>query len=1038
MQKHPKLTEGRIQNVLNQVQSIIHHEHTPVEIGIYPVNGEPISASEALKKNYQPFPAGGEWGATWDTTWFRIRGKVPKEWAGQEVVALVNPGFAGLEGFTTEALVWQDGKPLRALNVNRHDIPVSARAKGGESFEFFLEAAANPNASMGYDNGLMAPDYAGKPLFRFGKAELALFDREAWHLYFDIKIAFELMKELPADEPRYGQLLYALNDVANVFYPTDRSTIVPSRLALKEVLGKKNGSTVHQLSAIGHAHIDTAWLWPLRETMRKCARTFSTALQYMKEYPDYVFGCSQAQQYAWMKECYPEIFKGIKEAVKAGQWEPIGSMWIEADCNLSSGESLIRHILTGKQFFKEEFGYETKDVWIPDVFGYCASMPQIMKKMGVEYFLTQKISWSQFNKFPHHTFMWEGIDGTQIFTHFPPADTYNSEMKPNLLRYNVKNFKENDRATRSMFVYGFGDGGGGPTREMIEMARRAKDLEGLPKVQMERVSSFFPKAVKDAKDLPVWVGELYLELHRGTYTTQAHNKRGNRKCEFQLRDAELFDALGTVLGGATAIKREEIPHAVYDVIGREKNPSRKKDLERAWKLLLLNQFHDIIPGSSINWVYQDSANDYATITKLCQRVVDETRGALTAKVDTSGYAQPMLVVNSLSHERKEVVKLPNGVIKQVKVPALGYTVVEGLPAANDEKVSVKKTGKGIVVDNGLIRVTFDKNGLISSIWDYAANREVVANGKRANQFQLFKDYPNFWDAWDIDIHYQEVGEDLVAAEKVAVSAVDALRVVVSVTRKFSKSVIEQDVIINADTRRIDFETRVNWNEAHKLLKVAFPVEVRSPKATYEIQYGHLERPTHYNTSWDMARFEVCAQKWADLSERDYGVALLNDCKYGHDIFGNTLRLSLLRAPSAPDPKADLGKHQFTYSLLPHSGDISTGKVIEEAYAVNVPLRTVVMPQQKGQLPASGSFFSIDRPGVVIEAVKNAEDGSGVIVRMYEAYGTRGKFSLTTSLPFGKVSEVDLLERETRFVALKNGKVSLTIKPFEIITLKFSK
>ena len=831
--------------------------------------------------------------------------------------------------------------------------------------------------------------------------------------------------------------MYALNQLANVFDPANRATVALARLVLKEVLSRRNGGTAHQISAAGHAHIDTAWLWPLRETVRKCARTFSTALRYIEEYPDYVYTCSQAQQYAWMKEYYPGIYADIKAAVKRGQWEPIGSMWIEADCNLSSGESLVRQILFGKKFFQEEFGVETRDVWIPDVFGYCASMPQIMQKSGVEYFLTQKISWNQFNKFPHHTFLWEGIDGTRIFTHFPPADAYNCEVKPALLRYSVKNFKEHDRATRSLYVYGYGDGGGGPTREMIEMLRRAKDLEGLPKVAMERVSRFFPKAVKDAKDLPVWVGELYLELHRGTYTTQARTKRGNRKGEFLLREAELFDALAAVLGDAGKRGREVIPHAVYDVVARGRTTSRRDDLERAWKLLLLNQFHDIIPGSSINWVYQDNARDYATIGKLCDRVIGEAAPALTAKIDTMGFKQPVLVFNSLGHERREVVTLPEGGLAQVRVPALGYTVVEGTAAVDGKPVSVKRNAGGVVVDNGLLRVTMDGNGLIAGIWDYAANREVVAKGERANMFQLFKDYPNSWDAWDVDLHYQEVREDLVSAAKVTVSEAGPLRAVVSVVRKFGQSKIEQDIIVNADSRRIDFVTKVDWQETHKLLKVAFPVNIRSPRATYEIQYGHLERPTHYNTSWDMARFEVCAHKWADLSERDYGVALLNDCKYGHDIFGNTMRLSLLRAAKSPDPLADVGKHQFTYALLPHAGDLTTGRVIEEAYALNVPLTVQPLAPKRGGLPATQSFFSVDRPGVVIEAVKNAEDGSGVIVRLYEAYGTRGECVLNTNLPFTAVVETDLLERTTRKLACKDGRVKFTVRPFEIITLKFS-
>ncbi|MDR1190591.1 MAG: alpha-mannosidase [Verrucomicrobiales bacterium] len=1045
MHKHPKLTEGRIANVLNRIQAVVYRERLPLTLAAHAVHGEPIPAAVALEATYRPFAAGKPWGAAWDTTWFRARGTVPAAWRGQEVVALVNLGFTGGEGFTAEALVWQDGKPTRALNVNRQDVPVRARARGGESVEFFLEAAANPSAQVTRTStsAMLSPDYHGKRLFRFGSAELAVFDRAAWQLALDVKLAFELLQELPKDEPRHGQLLRALNDAANCFDAADGDGggIATARAALRGVLAHRNGDSAHRLSAIGHAHIDTAWLWPLRETVRKCARTFATALRYMQEYPDYVFACSSAQQYAWMKEYYPGIYADIKAAIKRGQWEPIGSMWVETDCNIPSGESLVRQILQGKKFFAKEFGYETKDVWIPDVFGYSASMPQIMRQAGVEWFLTQKISWNQFNQFPHHTFWWEGIDGTRIFTHFPPADSYNAEVRPKTLRFNVKNFREHDRASRSLLVYGYGDGGGGPTREMIELARRARDTEGLPRVEMERVAEFFPKALRDAKDPPVWVGELYFELHRGTYTTQARNKRGNRRGEVLLREAEFFDALALTLGGAVSVsadQRGEIPHAVYDVVARGAKPTRRDDLERAWKLLLLNQFHDIIPGSSINWVYQDSARDYATIGKLCDRVLAETEPALTAKIDTSGFEQPLLVTNSLSHAREEVVRLPDGALRRVQVPALGYTVVDGRRVNAAAEVEVRCGEQDIVVDNKLLRVTIDRDGLIVSVWDYAAGREVIASGKRANLFQLYQDLPNFWDAWDVDIHYQEVGEDLTKAERVTVSERDPLRVTVTVTRKFGKSRIEQDLIVSAGSRRVDFVTRVDWHETHKLLKVAFPVAVRSSRATYEIQYGHLERPTHYNTSWDLARFEVCAQKWADLSERDYGVALLNDCKYGHDIFGDTLRLSLLRAPTAPDPQADQGRHEFTYALLPHQADIISGRVVEEAYALNVPLKVRALPRQRGTLPASHGFFAVDRAGVVVEAVKVAEAGDGVIVRLYEAHGTRGPLTLTTTLPFTKATRTDLLERETGKMSFKNGKLRLTVKPFEIVTLKFGK
>ena len=833
--------------------------------------------------------------------------------------------------------------------------------------------------------------------------------------------------------------MYSLNTAANLFDDSDPSTVAPAREALREVLNKHNGDTAHQVSAIGHAHIDTAWLWPLRETIRKCARTFATALAYMEEYPDYVFGCSQAQQYAWMKEYYPTIYAGIKKAVARGQWEPTGSMWIEADCNLSSGESLIRQILHGKNFFLEEFGYETRDVWIPDVFGYAAAMPQMMRKAGVKYFLTQKISWNQFNKFPHHTFLWEGIDGTRIFTHFPPADGYNARFVPEELVYNVRNFRENDRATRSLFVYGHGDGGGGPTREMLETAKRVRDFEGLPRVTLEKVSDFFPKAEADARDLPVWVGELYLELHRGTYTTQAKNKRGNRKGEFLLRDAEFFD----VISGCSPAE-EELPavgdRAVYDVSGKGGRHTAAY-LDRAWKLLLLNQFHDIIPGSSINWVYRDSDRDYATIQKLGSAVLVSGRERLMAAIDTSGYKQPIAVFNTCSHARDEVVTLPDGSPAHVQVPPLGYAVIEGgaprpaAPLANP--VEAVKTDAGIEMDNGILRVVFDGRGLITSLYDHRVRREVIAAGECANVFHLHRDLPNNWDAWDVDINYRETCEEIAGLKSLEIVENTSLQAAVGIVREFRKSRISQKITLRAGSPRIDFHTEVDWREDHKFLKVAFPVSVRSARATYEIQYGHLDRPTHANTSWDMAQFEVCAQKWADLSEGDYGVALLNDCKYGYDILGHVLRLSLLRAPSMPDPEADRGHHEFTYSLLPHQGDFRAGEVIQQAYALNNPLQIAPANTHPGTRPSSQSFFQADRPGVVIEAIKRAEKENAVIVRFYEAHGTRGPVTLRTSLPFKQAFTADLMERTLEPVALHDGEVALTVEPFEIVTLKFS-
>ncbi|HEY5741725.1 MAG TPA: alpha-mannosidase, partial [Terrimicrobiaceae bacterium] len=839
---------------------------------------------------------------------------------------------------------------------------------------------------------------------------------------------------------RRAELRYALNEAVNEFDHENEATIRKAAAALRGVMRRRNGDTVHTLTAVGHAHIDTAWLWPLRETIRKCARTFSTALNYMEKYPSYVFVCSQAQQYAWMKAYYPAIWEGIKKAVRRGQWEPVGSMWVETDCNLVSGESLVRQILHGKRFFQRELGYETRDVWIPDVFGYAASMPQIMQKSGIEFFLTQKISWNQFNKFPHHTFFWEGIDGTRVFAHFPPADTYNADTSPGQLVQSVQNFRELDRATRSLLVYGWGDGGGGPSIEMLEKARRARDFEGLPKLGQEKAIKFFEKAKVDAKDPPIWVGELYLELHRGTYTSQAKNKRGNRKGEFLLRDAEFFDAVALALAPRRKETAADPPRAIYDVTGLGERHGQTHDgaLHRAWSLLLLNQFHDIIPGSSIHWVYQDSQRDYETIRQLGESVRDSALSTLVKLVDTSAFKEPILVANSLGLRRQEVIELPDGTLANVDVPPCGYVVVEKSDEylqTSDSAVKASQSRAGITMENGLLRVKINSKGHLSSVFDLRARREVLSGA--GNVFHLHRDIPDRWDAWDVDIFYNERREVIEGLEKLELVESGPLRAVARVIRSFGKSRIDQRIILSAGSPRMDFANAVDWQESQKLLKVAFPVDIYAQKATYEIQFGHLERANHANTSWDMGKFEVCAQKWADLSEAGYGVALLNDCKYGHDIQGNVLRLSLLRAPLSPDPLADRGRHEFVYALLPHAGDFREGRVIEHAYALNVPLIVRELEPVSGSLPPSHSFFLSSRSNAIIEAIKVAEEGGAIIVRLYEAEGGRGQVKLTTTLPVRKAWLANLLETEQKPLPLNNGAVRLDLRPFEIVTVKFA-
>ncbi len=717
----------------------------------------------------------------------------------------------------------------------------------------------------------------------------------------------------------------------------------------------------------------------------------------MDEYPDYRFACSQPAQYAWMKASYPDIFEGIRQKVAAGQWEPVGSMWVEADCNLPSGEALVRQFLHGKRFFMQEFGYETKELWLPDVFGYPASLPQLIAASGGEFFLTQKLSWNDTNKPAHHTFLWEGIDGTRIFTHFPPADTYNGDFSAGQIVRSAADFKDQDRSARSLYLYGWGDGGGGPEPDMIESAHRLRNLEGAPRVELTKAAEFFAAASKEAHDLTTWVGELYFELHRGTYTSQSRTKRLNRRAEQALREAEIW----SVAAGA-------YPAA---------------ELDAAWKQLLINQFHDILPGSSIDWVYEDAERDLARVVEVAGGI---TTGA-QAKLAGSG-GENVVVFNVNSHPRLEVVDLGDR-LRLVETPACGWAVQSDASVTREQAVVVADG----VMENDKLLVRWDKRGLLTSIWDKEAGREVLAPGASGNVLQLHDDNPKQWDAWDIDIDYlKREPVNLVELSAQQVEVPGGLRGAVRFTREFGRSRFSQRMVLDAGSRVLRFECDVDWHEEHKLLKVAFPVAVHSPRATYEIQFGHVERTTHTNTSWDQARFEVCGHRWADLGEAGYGVALLNDCKYGYDIRGSVMRLSLLRSPTHPDPTADRGGHRFTYALMPHAGDFREAGVIAAAEDLNAPLRIVY-----GDVPAgsSRSLVEVDMPQVVVEAIKQAEDSDAVIVRLYEAWGGRCKTRVRTTLPATRAFLCDLLERNLEEVDARDGVVELDLTPFKILTVK---
>jgi alpha-mannosidase len=1027
---------GRIVRVLHEfVRPRRRGPSVAVDVAAFHVHGEPVPAVDAFVADYQPFPVGGSWGPPWDTTWFRIRGTIPREWHGREVALGFQIGSAGSTGFGAEALVWRDGRPVQGLSPNHREYLLTTDATGGEDIELFVEAAANPPSPFGANPWpLLLPEPEGNPLFTLQQVDLHARDPEFEKFWHDFRVLAELLGELPDGEPHAARLRAGLERACTLLeLPDITGSWRRAQPVLDELLAEGAAPASHAVSIIGHSHLDTAWLWPLRETIRKCARTFSTVLQLMDRYPDYRFVVSQAQHLAWMRDHYPDLWERMKKRIAEGRIEPTGSMWVESDCNIPSGESLVRQIVHGKRFYLSELGIETNDVWLPDVFGYSAALPQIMKQSGIRWFLTQKLSWNQYNQLPHHSFLWEGIDGSRVFTHFPPADTYNGNMSARELRFSVENFKDHDRATRSLYLFGWGDGGGGPTSEMLESARRLADVEGLPRLTMEGPRQFFTEAEADIRDPAVWVGELYLELHRGTYTTQAATKRGNRRAEFALRETELWGALAA---------RSAYPPG---------------DVEQLWKLLLLHQFHDIIPGSGIHWVYDDTARDHARILTECAGMVDDALGSLVDGIDTDVDGHPVVVFNSLSHPRRELISVEapkeviavvgaSGVISPVQrdsegralfeaeVPACGFQVY----ALSDRHPApiTRVTASADSLENEHLRVELDDQGLLVSIFDKAARREVLAPGARGNRFQLHPDYPNFYDAWDIDRFAFDQVVDLDEVESVELEEAGPLRAGIRVTRRFGGSRLTQLIRLNAGARFIEFDTEVDWHETNRLLKVAFPVDVRSLRATYEIQYGHVERPTHANTSWDVARFEVCAHKWADLSESGYGVALLNDCKYGYDIAGNVIRLSLLRASTWPDPVADRGHHRFTYRLLPHQGDLRDAGVVDAGYDLNVPLRAMPAAPHPGAMGRTGSLLSVDAEHVVVEVVKQCDDDpSALVVRMYEAWGRRGPLTLQAPWSIGRATVTDLLEREVGEAPFHESTVTLDVAPFQIITVK---
>ncbi|MFT4306092.1 MAG: glycoside hydrolase family 38 C-terminal domain-containing protein [Microbacterium sp.] len=946
-----------------------------------------------------PCAEGEAWGSPWGTTWFEVHGSVPPEWAGRaDLEVVVDLGFTTQRpGFQAEALAYRpDGTVIKGVAPSSQHIPWS----GSEpDIHLLLEAASNPDVAGEYD---FRPTAFGDvttapqaPLYVFRGAHLCVLDTAVWSLIQDVKALRGLIAELtPADQTRHHRLVLAAEHTADLIDPDDvGGSVAVAAARVAQVLAVPAHHTAHRIAAVGHAHIDSAWLWPVRETVRKVSRTFANVLRLMDEHPDFTFVASAAQHYVWVQQRHPDLFERLRERVAEGRFVPVGRMWVESDCMLPSGESMVRQIVQASRYFSREFEHVSRVVWLPDSFGYSAALPQIFRLAGFDACIAQKISWNDTNAFPHHSFLWEGIDGSRILTHFPPTDTYLSDLSAADLARAERQYAQKDVSSVSLVPYGWGDGGGGPTREMLAAADRARDTEGSPRVDLSTPERFFDELRVELQHPPTWSGELYLELHRGTYASQHRTKQHNRRCESLLRAAEYWAAFAAVRGGL------DYPY---------------EELDALWQRVLLLQFHDILPGSSISWVYRDAEEWYRDVESSLDRIVSRSIAAI------AGQGELELVAHLSADD-----------VEGVAPGAIGVRA-----AASSETVAVTGQELPLVVDNGELRVGFDVDGLVDSMIDLRSGREVVPDGQRLGLLQLHRDTPTQWDAWDIDERYRENRSDITSLAGVEVDrASDA--VTVRLSRTFGTSSCVQSFTLRAGRRALDLETTVHWAETNKLLKLAFPAAVKAEESIAETQFGHLRRPTHTNTSWEQARYEIAAHRWIAVKEPGFGVALANESTYGHDVSrlaiddivrGCVIRASLLRAPGFPDPDADRGSHTFTHAF----GVIEdTRDAVDLGYALNNPRIHL-----KGECGAP-ALVSIDRGLGVIEAVKLADDRSGdLVVRIYEPQGRESSGAVTFGTVPRAVHEADLLETPLAPApADQHGRVTLRLRPFEIKTLR---
>jgi alpha-mannosidase len=981
-----------------RIERLIHEPISTLDVEAWTTK-EPVVFAERTSGRHVSLRKGEKWGELFDCGWFHFSGTVPEAGKDKQLVLLID--LSGetlvvdekgdpLQGLTTTSS-WYDytlGRPGKRVFYPPHAL------RPGDRIDLWADAGNNDLFGMYQNNGTLV------------EASVAVYRPEMMRLFYDYEVLHEFMKNSAEDTARYQQILYALWRAKNVLITWSDEDVRAARAILGEMLSKKNGDVPLSMSAIGHSHLDLAWLWPVRETIRKGARTFSTVLRMMEQYPDYRFCASQAQLYAWMKQHYPALYQRVQQKIVEKKWEVVAPTWVEADTNVTTGESLVRQFLYGKRFIQREFGLSSRVFLLPDSFGYSGVLPQLMKLSGVDYMITTKLTWDRFNTFPHSSFFWKGIDGSSVLVHLPPEGTYNSSAAPRAIRKGEKDYVEKSVSDQCLLVFGIGDGGGGPGVEHLERLDREKNLQGLPPVRQEFIHDFVKRLEKDADRFHTWHGELFLACHQGTYTTQARNKRFNRESEVALRNLEIL----AVIAGLNA--RATYPSAA---------------IERIWKEVLLYQFHDILPGSSITRVYEETGERYPILLTSVQEHTDGALTALQNHLPSGSLPKPMMVVNTLSWDRREWVK-SDGVWHDASVPSMGYAVISrSRPAAIPHAVKVEQH----LLENDVLHVEFADDGSIASIYDKEAKRHVQTPGETMNQLMVFDDKGDAWDyAWDY--------ENRLAGRFVLESTEchsDGPRGTVIQKRRFGSSTLTQRISLCSGSRRLEFATTVDWQERGKMLRAKFPVAVRGTESVSEVQFGHIRRPAHRGTSWDWSKYEIPALKWIDLADRQYGVALLKDCKYGHRVIDGVMDIHLLRSPSYPDPVADLGAHEFTYALYPHRGDHIEGGVIKAAYEMNYPVIVHQGTGWTGAQEVAFSFVKCDGENVIVEAVKKAEDSNDVIVRCYEAHGIESETRVSFGVEVTRAELVNLLEETIEPLDVKGNAVILRCRPFEIKSVR---